>query len=309
MSLNREVDELLKSQLTDWPLAQNNYSGLKEVKTKILRLDGVEVLVQFNPQRIISSAARVDSKSIEARPCFLCGSNRPVQQRGIAFKSDYVILVNPFPIFPKHLTIPLEKHVNQEIKGHMEDMLDLAKALDEYVVFYNGPKCGASAPDHFHFQAGSKEFLSIEKDFRNRKYCQLINSKNGVDIYNWLPTYHRSILTLHGKNKQAVVAVFEEFFQQFQSLQSQETEPMLNILASFENENWIVHLFPRKLHRPSFYFETGEKKILLSPASVDLGGVLITPREEDFLKIRSSQVCDIFQQVCLEQQALLTLIA
>ena len=133
-------------------------------------------MVQFNPGRITSSAAKVDARSIEARPCFLCEKNRPAQQRGISFEQDYTILINPFPIFRRHLTIVSDIHTDQRIAGNFLTMLRLAEALPEYVIFYNGPQCGASAPDHLHFQAGNKGFLLIEDDFRNKGLCRKAGS-------------------------------------------------------------------------------------------------------------------------------------
>jgi hypothetical protein len=307
MEVIHGVDALLESQLKEWELASSNYAGLQNVRCKTLHFDGFEVVVQFNPKRIVSSSAKVDAKTIESRPCFLCRQNRPVQQRGIAFKKEYIILLNPFPIFPKHLTIPQEIHTNQLIGGHFDDMLDLAAGLNGYVVFYNGPKCGASAPDHFHFQAGSKGFLPIEKDFQQKTSCKLFKKTDDVTIYKWVD-YIRAVVTFQSNQKDKLCVLFYEFCSRYAKLQPAENEPMMNIIAYWEDETWVVHLFPRILHRPSHYFKEGEKQLLLSPASVDLGGVLITPREEDFLKITAEQVADIFSQVCLDNRTLLELI-
>ncbi|HEX3008927.1 MAG TPA: DUF4922 domain-containing protein [Bacteroidales bacterium] len=299
----QNIDSFIQSQLTEWEMAGKNYHDLRSVRTKTLTFGEYSILVQFNPKRILSSAAKVDTKSIEARPCFLCSKNRPAQQRGLTFNDKYVVLINPFPIFPKHLTIPIEQHTDQLIAGHFTDMLDLASVLPGFVVFYNGPKCGASAPDHFHFQAGSKGFMPIERDFHNRALRESISEREGVKISIW-KDYLRGIVTLQGTDEIKVAGVFEKIYENFRKIQPQEKEPMLNILASVEDGEWIVHLFPRILHRPKQYFETGEKQIVLSPASVDMGGVFITPREEDFNKMTSADVADILLQVCMGQSAL-----
>jgi hypothetical protein len=296
----RHIDQFIQNQLAEWEMPAVNYNDLKSVRTKSLTFDGYEMLVQFNPKRIISSAAKVDTKSIEARPCFLCAQNRPKQQRGIPFNEKYVVLINPFPIFPKHLTIPIEQHTDQLIEGHFEDMLDLADALPDFVVFYNGPKCGASAPDHFHFQAGSKGFLPIEKDFHNPALLKQTGEKKLINVYTW-KGYQRGIISMNGRDKAAMSLLFEEFYKKFKKVQPEEKEPMMNILAYKEDCEWVVHLFPRILHRPKHYFETGEKQILLSPASVDMGGVFITPREEDFNKITAADVKDMLSQVCMDE--------
>ncbi len=301
------IDQFIQNQLAEWELPALNYNDLKSVRTKTLPFNGFEILVQFNPKRIISSAAKVDTKSIEARPCFLCAQNRPKQQRGIPFNDAYIVLINPFPIFPKHLTIPIEKHTDQLIEGHFEDMLDLAEALPDFVVFYNGPKCGASAPDHFHFQAGSKGFLPIEKDFHNPVLLKQIGEKKLVNVYTW-KGYQRGVISMNGRDKASMSLLFEEFYREFKKMQPQEKEPMMNILAYKEDCEWVVHLFPRILHRPKQYFETGEKQILLSPASVDMGGVFITPREEDFDKITAADVSDMLSQVCMDEASVEKLI-
>ena len=299
----QNIDNFIDSQLMEWELASMNYHDLKKVKTKKLHFNGFDVLVQFNPNRIVSSSAKVDTTSIESRPCFLCSNNRPKQQQSLPFKMDYAILVNPFPIFPKHLTIPNIKHMDQLIQNHFDDMLDLANHLSAFVVFYNGPKCGASAPDHFHFQAGSKGFLQIEKDFHNRSLCSLQMVREEVKVYEW-NDYLRTAVTFQSSNKNKISILFNEFYFRFLQQQPNEVEPMINLITYYEEGEWVVHLFPRILHRPSQYFENGKKQLLLSPASVDMGGVFITPRVEDFLKISNEDVADIFSQVCMDDATL-----
>ena len=186
-------------------------------------------------------------------------------------------------------------------------MLDLAAGLDDFVIFYNGPKCGASAPDHLHFQAGNKGFLPIEADFLNENCCREIRQINSVTISHW-PNYRRGIITLKSNYKSELTDCFDQIYNKLQIIQPDEAEPMLNILATFENGYWVIHIIPRTLHRPVQYFETGCKQIILSPASVDIGGVFITPREEDFDKITEEDVKDIFRQVCFEPQTIQTLI-
>ncbi len=296
-----KVNDLFSTQLSEWELARINYSQLQMVKTRRVDFGDFEVLVQFNPERMRSSAAKVDSKSISERPCFLCSANRPVQQRGVTFEDRLTVLVNPFPIFPKHLTIASETHTDQRIKPNFTEMLSLAKALPDYVVFYNGPQCGASAPDHFHFQAGNKGFMPIENDFDKGKNSILLKVKAGVEIWKW-EGYLRGIITLKGYDVNALADTFFRFFDKFSAYQPDRPEPMLNILAYYCSNSWIIHLIPRILHRPSQFFKDGSDQILLSPASVDLGGVIITPREEDFLKITGKDIENIFRQVCMDER-------
>ncbi len=309
MNLQYQINTLLNDQIQTWELAFRNYEGLKRVKIKEFKLDGGAVIkVQFNPERITSSTAKVDSKSIQQRPCFLCNENRPKEQKGIEFNNDYEILVNPFPIFSKHLTIVHKKHTAQLVKKHFNSMLSLAKVLPGFTIFYNGPKCGASAPDHFHFQAGIKDFLPIEKDYKNRFFTRFLVETKGVQIFTW-KNYNRQILTLDSSSDKVLGKVFQILFELLkEKLQTEESEPMLNILAYYEKKRYITHIFPRILHRPNCYFAEGDTQILLSPASVDLGGVFITPRENDFYKIAKEDIQSILGQVCIEEEALAKII-
>jgi ATP adenylyltransferase/5',5'''-P-1,P-4-tetraphosphate phosphorylase II len=291
------IDEFFSSQLREWDLAKLNYNQLEKVRTRKFDFGTFEVFVQFNPERIRSSAAKVDSKSIGERPCFLCVKNRPPEQRGLTFDSSLTILVNPFPIFRKHLTIPSEFHTDQRIRNNFDTMLQLAEAMPSYTVFYNGPQCGASAPDHFHFQAGNNGFMPVENDFRSGRHTKLLSSESGIEIWKW-EAYLRGIITLKGSDRKKLVRIFDLLFDKLSEIQPDRPEPMLNILAENSFNEWIIHIIPRKQHRPTQFFGTGSEQILISPAAADLGGVIITPREEDFNRINKSDIEDIFRQVC-----------
>jgi ATP adenylyltransferase/5',5'''-P-1,P-4-tetraphosphate phosphorylase II len=271
--IQKKVNQLFKEQLTEWALAKNNYKALERVKVKTLDVNGSPYKVQFNPARIASVTARIDSKSILERKCFLCLENRPPEQRGIPFKGRYTILVNPYPIFPRHLTIPTVEHTPQLIAFRFDDMLDLAQQLDDYIIFYNGSKCGASAPDHFHFQAGNKGFLPIEND-RNRHNAIHFESANKQDILNH----------------------FEQVCNTL-PLSPNEAEPRLNILIWYENRQWITCLFPRTKHRPACYLAEGDANLLISPSSVEMGGVYVTCLEKDFERITAENIADIIHEV------------
>jgi hypothetical protein len=300
MHYTEKVNNLFSAQLSDWELAKVNYGLLKKVKTKRLDFGSFEILVQFNPERIRSSAAKVDAKSIGARPCFLCRANRPSEQQELIFNKKYTILVNPFPIFSRHLTISTEQHRDQRIRDNFEDMLILAEALPGYAIFYNGPQCGASAPDHLHFQAGNRGFLPIEKEFPEGNHSVLSAEKSGIEIWHW-KGYLRAIITLKGLKREGLSEAFDYLFVKLADIQSDKPEPMLNILVYFESDSWIIHIIPRKVHRPAQFFLEGRDQILLSPASVDLGGVIITPREEDFQRLDKDDAADIFHQICFDE--------
>jgi hypothetical protein len=190
--MNQTIHHLLTGQLASWETARNNYAALSGVRVKELNVNGILYKVQFNPARIVSSGAKVDAKSILERKCFLCPANLPPVQKGIPFGGHYNILVNPFPIFPRHLTVPELAHTPQRIATRFTDMLELAEALTDYTIFYNGPKCGASAPDHAHFQAGNKGFMPIEKDWRGQTAGKIADYRKAAqgDIHRppgWRP--------------------------------------------------------------------------------------------------------------------------
>ena len=302
-----KVNSLFSQQLSEWELAKANYEQLNRVKTKQVGFGDFDVLVQFNPERIRSSAAKVDAKSVGARPCFLCKANRPVQQKDLIFDENYTILVNPFPIFHRHLTITCNKHIDQRIRNNFSDMLTLSAALPDFVVFYNGPQCGASAPDHLHFQAGETGFIPLEYDFLKGNLMERIALKNDIEIWLW-KKYLRGIISLKGKNRKGLLKAFDEFYLKMSEIQPDRPEPMLNILAYTGKDGWTIHIIPRKAHRPSQFFIDGSGQILVSPASVDLGGVMITAREEDYERLNQKNLTDIFGQLCFNETELQSLI-
>mgnify|MGYP001766599473 CR=1 FL=1 len=297
--ITEKVKYLFSQQLTEWELAKTNYEQLRSVRTKRIGFGDFDVLVQFNPERIRSSAAKVDAKSVGARPCFLCKANRPAQQRDLIFDENHTILVNPFPIFNNHLTITCNEHTDQRIRNSFTDMLDLAKALQGFSVFYNGPQCGASAPDHLHFQAGESGFMPVESDFRNAKLTRLAGKVYSTEIWLW-SNYLRGIITLKGTGRSDLAMAFDRLFVSLEKIQPGLPEPMLNIIVVYDTGEWIVHIIPRKKHRPEQFFRENEEKILVSPASVDLGGVMITAREEDFEKLNRDNLRNIFSQLCFD---------
>ena len=289
------VQEFLERQIRDWDTAKNNYEALKHVKVKEFELNGSTVKVQFNPARIVSSAAKVDAKSLKERKCFLCEANRPAVQEGLPWE-DYTILVNPFPIFPKHLTIPANEHTPQLIAGRVSDMMKIARVLESYVVFYNGPKCGASAPDHMHFQAGNVGFMPVARWIAKAHLRSVLRVGDArLSVVDNVP---QSCFLIESASVDSGSRLFKRLYDAL-TVPEGETEPMLNILCSYESGIWNMAVFPRKKHRPDCYFEEGDGNILISPASVDMGGVFITPLEKDFEKITASDIQNIYDEVCI----------
>ncbi len=337
--MNQKVKNLFAEQLNTWELARNNYAALAGVRVKELNVAGIPYKVQFNPARLVSSGAKVDAKSIKERKCFLCPGNRPQEQKGIPFLGHYQILINPFPIFPRHLTIPEMEHTEQRIATRFGDMLELAKELTDYVVFYNGPKCGASAPDHAHFQAGNKGFMPIEQIWRKTIAGRILDYGEATLWY--LNDAPRTTLVIEAADKEDAEKLFRSLSPCLSPVgrgEKNDEEPMINVLAWYENKKakdtpsynivpsrktkeseevkeagkttgdtrvaeatWVICIFPREKHRPACYTAEGDANLLSSPASVDLGGVFILPVEKDFLKIEATDVEQILAEVCLSQ--------
>lgn len=277
MDLQKKIKQLFLSQREAWKLLDDNCTQLSNVELRSLTWgDDTEVVLQYNPSRIVSASAKIDKKSIKERQCFLCAENRPNIQEGIPFLDKYIILCNPFPILQNHLTIPLHSHVPQLIGKKISDMLLLAEMLPDYIVLYNGAKCGASAPDHFHFQAGLKTKT-------------LLNSENSL----------RSCLRIEGESKEDAEEQFYYVLDYLKTHQPDEDEPMMNIISFMENGKYVIHVFPRRSHRPWQFSSKGKDQLLVSPGAIDMAGVIITPRKEDFDKIDKHDVEDIYTQVSM----------
>jgi ATP adenylyltransferase/5',5'''-P-1,P-4-tetraphosphate phosphorylase II len=301
------LQEFTKTQIDSWPLAAINYKSLEKVKVKNFQFDGFQINVQFNHERMKSSLANVDKETIAARRCFLCNENRPPEQDAIAFGDQYLILVNPFPIFKTHFTISSNAHVDQRFLPNIRTLLELAAVMEGFTVFYNGPECGASAPDHLHFQAGENGFMPIGKDFEGLKQTSR-PLYTGKHTQVWaVDHYLRNMISIETDFLGEGLEVIDIYYRHFQSIQPEKVEPMMNALCSFSDKKWIIHLFPRKAHRPTQFYASGEKQILISPGSVDFGGVFILPRQEDFEKITKEEVIDILNQVTLNQDTFLYL--
>lgn len=293
--------EFVESEKLLWPLAAANYKGLEKVLERSFQFDGFEIRVQFNPERMRSSAAKVDNQSIAARKCFLCSENRPAEQDAIAFGDDYLILVNPFPIFKTHFTISCNSHIDQRFIPNVQSLLELARAMEGFTVFYNGPECGASAPDHLHFQAGENGFMPIAEDFERLKPTAR-KLFSGAETNVWaFDNYLRKMISVETTSLDEGLRIIGIYYSYFQAMQPEKVEPMMNVLCAYSGGKWTIHLFPRKLHRPRQFFAEGNDQLLISPASVDFGGVFITPRKEDFDRITMDDIEDMFKQVSLNQ--------
>jgi hypothetical protein len=293
------VRALIRHQQATWPMLSRATAALSEVQYKPLRVKGSEVFAQFNPARIVSTSAKVDAASIKERPCFLCPQNLPAEEKGVAFGENLVALCNPFPVLRDHLVISSREHTPQTIVGNFGSLLDLTRELgEEFFTLYNGPACGASAPDHLHFQACSRERLPIARDVESwgRRY---VAREEGAEVFT-LPGYRLNVLVARGGNREALVSWFDQALSRLAAVTGAAAEPLLNLVVTSERGVWTVYFFPRARHRPACYFAEGDAKLTVSPAGIDLAGVVVIPDPNHFSRLTAGDVEAIFGEVTLD---------
>jgi hypothetical protein len=280
------VEQLFAQQAETWPLLARGLAGLRQSLTKTLRIGSHSIAVRHIPHRLKSTTARVDAASIGARPCFLCLQNLPSQQRGVAVGDEWVALCNPFPILERHLTIVHREHVPQRLSGRIGALLALAQALPGSFLIYNGPECGASAPDHLHFQACDRSLFPIEAGTRDRE---------GLVDHPSRP------IVLRDESQGRLAAKIERLIGTLAERTARPGEPLVNLAAFQADGRLSVYVFVRRKHRPAA-FERGE--LLLSPAAIDLCGVLVAPREGDYERLTAELVATVLDEVMLDRSEL-----
>ncbi len=282
------IKQFIEEQLASWPLAAKNHRALSEnVITRSLNIGSRTVYLQHNPLRATSTGANTDAASIAARPCFLCRQARPIEQSGIPFR-EYEILVNPFPIFPDHLTIADIHHCPQRISTRFADMLALADTMPEFTVFYNGPTCGASAPDHAHFQAAPSGLFPLWDAISS---SVPVFTDGSVCIYDIQP----AIYLISSGSATECCKIFNDLLCRLPA-DDLTGEPPINLLIYYSEATYRIAIIPRRKHRPAD-FGTDKNRILLSPASIDMSGVIITPRRSDFASLTAAKVAEIISEV------------
>lgn len=317
-----EAHRLFVDQLNHWPDAKKRYEDLKQVQIKPLVTEDLSLLVQYNPARMVSTGAKVDKTSIAERPCFLCDTNRPTEQIDLPMLRRYQLLVNPFPILPEHFTIAKRYHTPQQILKNYVDMMRITLSLDDMLVFYNGAKCGASAPDHMHFQAGSRGFVPLERDYESKfipssarlypitdeefieaSQLEPLTEDLGVYVLRGYATTAFSIVT---RTPEANEHLFKKLYASLKK-DEDDIEPMLNILAftkrcTYSDNKCVVSvIIPREKHRPDCYFDEANK-CLVSPGALDMGGLIITPRNEDFVTMDTEKAASIIAECGVSHQ-------
>ena len=301
-SLPELCDALLHQQRSSWPQLIDGYAALMNVSVREIECEGYSVYVQHNPARIVSSGANVDPGFISVRTCFLCVENLPPEQRGVLYRDEFLFLCNPAPIFHKHLTISHIKHIPQAIEGAISVLLELARDVSpSFTIFYNGPKCGASAPDHLHFQACPSGTIPIEREATNPARREWKKATGSVSVFT-LKTIGRQAIVIEGVGSTDVEHCLSRLISAMRDTVRTSEESMMNILCSHKEGTWRVIVFPRRKHRPDVFFKKGTEQVLISPAAVDIGGLVITPVERDFNRVDGRMIQSLYDEVLLDAE-------
>jgi len=289
-------------QLQTWDEVRQRYRDLEHVETRELMTDTITLMAQWNPARIGSTGAKIDAKSIAERPCFLCAKNRPLQQMKRVVDGKYELLVNPFPILPVHFTLPTVKHQPQRIMPMYGEMLRLAEGDSAITLLYNGPHCGASAPDHAHLQAVSSGCLPLQQSWQrlSRHLTEVVKDDEDNGIFR-VADYPAAAFLIRSHS----VETGERFFKRlYDCLPPAEdhSEPMMNVIAWQQGDTLLSVVLPRRKHRPACYTAAGDAQFIISPGAVDMGGLIITPREEDFRRLTPELIVGIYQELSLTDE-------
>jgi len=291
--------ELLTEQKKEWIDLRDGCESLKDLRERDVPCRGFSVRLQHNPGRIKSSMADVDKQNANERRCLLCLNQLPEAQKGILYRSDYLILCNPMPVFSFHFTVSHLEHRLQAIVEPIDTFLQLMTDFgSNWTVLYNGPKCGASAPDHLHFQVTASGQMPIEKEIRDEKKLTLMTQVDGIPLYR-VRDLGREVIILEGDDPMALGGVFKGFLNALKKILLINEEPMMNIAGFHEERKWRLVIFPRRKHRPDAFFREGDARVVVSPGVIDMGGVLITPVEKDFKRLDAAAVETIYGEVSL----------
>lgn len=300
------ISRFFNRQLEVWTDARHRFRGLKHVET---RQFSDQLKLQWNPARIVSTGAKIDKKTLGERPCFLCDKNRPKEQMSKQIDEKFHLLVNPFPILPVHFTIPARKHQPQLIYKNYGEMHRFISLHSDLMVFYNGPKCGASAPDHLHFQAGTNGILPLQTNWQrlSRNLTDII-SLNDEEKISVVRDFIVPAFVIISKSAESDEALFRRLYKAMPQ-RGDETEPMMNIISWRKGEEFISVVIPREKHRPEAYFAEGDAQFVVSPGALDMSGLIITPREEDFRKLTEEKALSLLQECGVSEEKMNAIIA
>lgn len=296
------IQKFVRDQLSCWPLACANFRALKNVETKTVNVGGLDVILQHNPARVISSAAKLDPESVAKRKCFLC--NRFPEQTSLRFDGrkgkKYDILLNPYPIFPEHLVIAMAQHCDQSIWKRFVDILDLSRKYHGYTFFYNGPHSGASAPDHHHFQAAPSGLMPLENAIKEGKSAAVVTSMQDAVLYRFTK-YLNGIFIIKAQTSKSMAKMFYRLLDCAGTAEN-EPEPLINLFSWYEGNEYTTAVVFRRSHRSHHYFSEGPDHLTMSPGCADMGGYLIVPVKEDFDKLDDSLAEELLREVTISEE-------
>lgn len=297
----QQVEKFIKDQLSVWPEVSARFRGLKSTSTRRLDVGGLEVVLQHNPARLASAVAGTDADALKDAPCFLCRENLPREQMTMPFEGrkgrKYRIQVNPFPIFPQHLVIASERHQPQSIWHHFVDMLDMARSLQGFTVFYNGPESGASAPEHLHFQACPHGILPLEKAVDT--LLDRVREEGLEDVHYDIDgeleyltrvqeavVYHykhfmRGVFALRGRTSKSIGKLFYRLLESVPTVEG-EKEPKFNLFVWHDGVEYRSIVVLRDTHRTHHFYSEGPDHLTMAPGCADVAGWLIVPDPEDY---------------------------
>lgn len=300
------ISRFFNRQLEVWTDARHRFRDLKHVET---RQFSDQLKLQWNPARIVSTGAKIDKKTLGERPCFLCDKNRPKVQMSKQIDEKFHLLVNPFPILPVHFTIPARKHQPQLIYKNYGEMHHFISLHSDLMVFYNGPKCGASAPDHLHFQAGTNGILPLQTNWQrlSRNLTDII-SLNDEEKISVVRDFIVPAFVIISKSAESDEVLFRRLYKAMPQ-RGDETEPMMNIISWRKGEEFMSVVIPREKHRPEAYFAEGDAQFVVSPGALDMSGLIITPREEDFRKLTEEKALSLLQECGVSEEKMNAIIA
>ena len=301
---NCDIHKFTGDQLSRWPLACENFRALKNVKVRETDAGGLRAKLQYNPARMVSSAAKLTKADIARRRCFLCRENRPPEQIMLKFEGrkgkKYDILINPYPIFPEHLVIASDKHTDQSILQRYVDMLDLARKYTDFTIFYNGPKSGASAPDHHHFQAAPAGLMPLECDVDKMDAVEYLTSVQDARLYHY-KRFTTGVFVLTAETAKSAAKLFYRLLD-CADIPEGETEPMFNLFSYYRGGEYRSIIVFRSRHRSHHYFSEGEDHLTMSPGCADMGGMFIVPVEEEFDKITPELLAEMIAEVSITEE-------
>ena len=300
-----KIHKFVGDQLSRWPLACDNFRALKNVQVREVEVGGLKVKLQFNPARMVSSAAKLTKEDIAKRRCFLCQENRSGEQIMMKFEGrkgkKYHILINPYPIFPDHLVIAKARHTDQSIWHRYIDMLDLARKYADFSFFYNGPSCGASAPDHHHFQGAPKGLMPLENDVDARLgSLEEVTSVQDARLYHY-DNFTNGIFVIRAETAKSAAKLFYRLLD-CAPMHEGDSEPRINLFTYYRDGEFRSIVVFRRCHRSHHYFSDGPDHLTMSPGCADMAGVFIVPVEEEFHKITPELLSEMLSEVTISKE-------